>query len=132
MVAGQPITMTRLDFDQDSSELITHNDLHIFVIKRGSCIGVRIFDPENPPLKTFKGLRWFPVDPGYCVNARFIPFAEKKSISILDILGDINEMPITGHVEIELKGQKFCMQPFEREDGGLWLIFHDLTNGNLI
>lgn len=130
-IASQPIKKIKLDFKDASSELITLNDLHIYVIRRGDRFGVRIFDPANPELSGFHGLDWFQIDHTYCFHARFIPFEEPRFVQILDILGDWNEMHFPGLVEFELKGQKFCLEPVEREDGGLWLMFRDLTNGSL-
>jgi uncharacterized protein len=130
-VAGVPVSNRALEIVEGSSELITLNDLHIYVIERGSRLGVRIFDPANPALKTFKGLQWFPVDAGFCVSARFVPYDEPRTIPILDILGDTNEMPSPGLVSLDLCGRSFAMEPIQREDGGFWFIFRDLTAGRL-
>ncbi len=78
----------------------------------------------------FKSLDWFPIDPAYRLQARFLPFNSPRSIPIVNVLGDMVQMPCPGMVEFTLHGQEFQLEPVEIEEGRLWFLFRDSTNGN--
>jgi uncharacterized protein (DUF1684 family) len=129
ILGGQPITETEIPIGDDSSEAIDLNDLKIFVLRRGERLGVRVFNPDNPNRLQFDGLDWFSVDQAYCLQAQFIPFQERKSVEIVNLLGDIEPMECPGIVEFEFRGELFRLEPVVREDGRFWFMFCDRTNG---
>jgi uncharacterized protein len=129
-VSDQLVTTTQLAIDSyGSSEWISLNDLKLSVIQRGARYGVRIYDKNHPQLKQFVVLRWFPIQPEYCIEAQFIPFAEPKSMSIVNVLGDTLEMESPGYAEFSLQGQvcRLHAVPVEESDR-LWFLFQDVTS----
>ena len=84
----------------------------------------------NPAIINFTGLDWFPIDPAYRLRARFLPFSRPPLIPIVNVLGDFVQMPCPGIVEFGLDGQQFQLEPVEIEEGRLWFLFRDATNGN--
>jgi uncharacterized protein (DUF1684 family) len=114
-----------------SSEAISLGEMKIYVLKRGDRFGVRIFDPNHPALKNFKGLSWFPIDERFRLQTRFTPYSEPRSLSIINILGDLEEMASPGVVEFEFEGKTCQLEPIERDDRRLWFMFRDTTNGEL-
>ena len=108
----QPITKTEIALSEyGSSEWIVLNDLKISVIQRSTRLGVRIFDKNNPSLKYFVYLRWFPVQEPYRIQARFIPHSEPVSIQTVNVLGDPLEMNCPGYAEFELQGETCRLSP---------------------
>lgn len=128
---SQPVTRAELPIQGDSSDAVTLGGLRIYVLKRGLRYGVRIFDPENPARKHFKGCTWFPVDERLRLAAQFAPFDLPRPTQILNLLGDTEEMMMPGILEFRLDETLFRLEPFVREDGKLWILFRDLTNGEL-
>ncbi|MEW5870573.1 MAG: DUF1684 domain-containing protein [Chloroflexota bacterium] len=126
----QPITKTEIALSEyGSSEWIVLNDLKISVIQRGTRLGVRIFDKNNPSLKYFVYLRWFPVQEPYRIQARFVSHSEPVSIQTVNVLGDPLEMNCPGYAEFELQGETCRLSPIETDDGRLWFMFLDATSG---
>ncbi len=71
-IVDQPVTTTQIVIDSyGSSEWIALNDLKISVIQHGARYGVRIYDKNHPQLKQFVVLRWFPIQPDYCIEGEF-------------------------------------------------------------
>ena len=131
-VNDQPVSTIHVQLDENgSSEWIILNDLKLSVIQRGMRYGVRIFDKNNPSIKQSVYLRWFPIQEKYVIQARFIPSPEPKCISIVNVIGDHVEMPSPGTVEFSLQREKNHLLAIELEDGRLWFMFKDLTNGDL-
>ena len=131
-ISDQPVTTTQIAIDSyGSSEWISLNDLKISVIQRGARYGVRIYDKNHPQLKQFVVLRWFPIQPDYCVDAQFVPFAEPKIMSIVNVLGDTLEMESPGYAEFSLNGQvcRLHAVPVEELDR-LWFLFQDATSSD--
>lgn len=130
MLNNQPITKTEIILNEfGSSEWIVLNDLKISVIQRGTRLGVRIFDKNNPSLKYFVYLRWYPVQEPYRIQARFIPHPEPEIIHTVNILGDLLEMTCPGYAEFEQQGETCRLSPVEMDDGRLWFMFLDATSG---
>jgi uncharacterized protein (DUF1684 family) len=129
-INDQPITTSPIVIDSyGSSEWILLNDLKISVIQRGSRYGVRIYDKNHPQLKQFVVLRWFPIQPELCVEARFVPAETPKKMSIVNVLGDTLEMESPGYAEFTVEGKTCCLHavPVEESDR-LWFLFQDGTS----
>ncbi len=92
---------------------------------------MRIYDKNHPQLKQFVVLRWFPIQPDYCIEADFIPFEQPKIMSIVNVLGDTLEMESPGYTEFQLQGQvcRLHAVPVEESDR-LWFLFQDATSSD--
>jgi len=124
------ISKAAIPIEDETSQPLFLNDLKIFVLQRGKRFGVRIFNPHNPVLRDFEGLNWYPIDEAYQVTARFISLPETQTIKIITVLGDQVEMPFPGTIEFSLRGESFSLDPVGLDDGRLWLMFRDATNGS--
>jgi uncharacterized protein len=114
----------------DSDDVATLGRLRLSVIERSGRHGLRVRDPDNPRRRAFTGLQWYPVDPAYRVTAKFVPAEGKRTIGIVNILGDALEMPSPGHVEFTLHGQALRLEPVLEDDTPeLFFIFRDTTAG---
>jgi len=132
LISGQPISTRRVPLVKiDELDWIQINALKLQLLQRGERVGVRVFDPNHPRRMHFQGLRWFPIQEAYRVPARFIPSVEPETLSILNLLGDILELPCPGVVEFSINGEDCRLYPLEAEEGRLWFIFRDATSGEL-
>jgi len=103
--------------------------LNLFVIKRGDRYGIRLKDPDSQYRREFHGIEYFPADERYRVTARFV--AERRTIPILNILGQTEPSECPGYVVFRLNGQELRLYPILEEPGAkqLFYIFRDQTTG---
>jgi len=104
--------------------------LRFHVIRRGARLGLRVLDAAAPGLKRFAGIQHFPIDPSWRVTARLEPADEGATIEIVDITGSTSREATPGSIAFDRDGStwRILAQP-GGEDGSLWLIFGDATNG---
>lgn len=128
-VDGRPVggmVEIRSDAESHPGELRVGNDV-VTVIRRGSRIGLRIYDPSNPRRKAFRGLRWYPIDPAYRIVARFVPYPKPKTLMITNVLGDVSPVSCPGYAEFRIGGQ-VCRLDAEPEGPTYFFNFGDRTN----
>jgi uncharacterized protein len=94
----------------------------------GARVGVRVRDPESEILGTFGGVAWYPVDEGWRLAGRYIPYEEPRPVPIVNVLGDVEEYTSPGEVQVKLRGQNVRLQPLTSGDR-LWFIFSDGAAG---
>jgi len=131
-INGKTLTSATLRADTSGfPDMVTVGSIAMFVIKRGDRYGVRIRDSEAEARRTFKGLRWFPVDERYRVTARFVPYEPAKKIPIVNVLGDVQEMSSPGYVVFTLEGREYRLDPVVEGPGSrqLFFILRDATSG---
>jgi uncharacterized protein (DUF1684 family) len=131
-VDGTAVTVRELRPDvpgpADVLRLGTRLTLH--VIERGGRYGIRLKDRESGLLKAFGGLRWFPVEEDYRVEARFVPYTPPKKIPVPNILGQVEELPGPGYAAFTIGGREVRLEPVLEEPGAteLFFIFRDETS----
>lgn len=106
--------------------------LRMYVILRGERRGLRVRDHAAPALRTFEGMRHFPIDPAWRVSGRLEPAPAGEEIEIVDVTGAVSHEPTPGRVAFERDGALWRIEalPGDEEDGSLWLVFGDATNGH--
>lgn len=109
---------------------ITTAGLTLFVLRRSDRIGLRLLDPDSGPRRTFRGLKYFPLDPAYRLKAKFVAYPALKEVPVPNVLGQLVPMQSPGYVEFQLKGRTYRLEPVyettARSD--LFFIFKDLTS----
>ena len=127
---GSPVTTFVFDPRGGERSAVTTAGLTLFVIRRTDRVGLRLLDPDSVARKTFRGLRYFPLDPGYRVKARFTAHASMKTVPVPNVLGQLVPMESPGYVEFTLKGRSYRLEPVyetaRHED--LFFIFKDTTS----
>ena len=127
---GHPVTEMAIDADaKDKPTLLRIGSVTFFVIKRGDRIGIRVRDSASPALAAFHGVASFPADARWRVSARFEAHPQPKPIPIANVLGQVNNEPSPGEVVFEHGGTTYRLDALAGDDGGLFLIFGDQTNG---
>jgi uncharacterized protein (DUF1684 family) len=124
-----PETILEDDLDGDPT-LLELGSVCFHLIKRGERFGVRVRDGKAPNMASFAGIEHFPLDPSWRLTARLEPAAAETTIEIEDITGAHSEDAIPGWVVFEREGRQWRIAALPGdEDGMLWLIFGDATNG---
>ena len=129
LLDGRPFTggEIKTDFSGPPDRLVL-GDVQVWVHMSGDRPAIRIRDKNNPLRKTFPGMKWYPVEESYRVEAAFEPYAAPKQMKVPNLLGDIDTMTAPGEVTFMLHDTPQRM--IAVEDGEeLWFIFRDLTSG---
>jgi len=128
-IDGRPSTSGVLKPDSSGSpDVLTVNDLTLFVIERGGRYAIRLRDKNSELRKTFKGLTYYPVREDYRVRGTFVPYSPPRTIPIPNILGQVEQTPSPGYVVFTLKGRECRLDPITEGDS-LFFIFKDRTSG---
>ena len=110
--------------------MVDLGNLRMHVILRGDRIGMRVRDRASPALAAFGGMRHFPVDPSWRVAGRLEPAGSSGTIEIMDIIGLATPETTPGTFVFERDGRTWRLDALPGDDdGALWLIFGDATNG---
>ena len=126
-VNNKPISgVVPLHYDEsDNSDVVRAGSVSFYVILRGGRLAIRAKDSKSRALKEFKGTEFFPVNPAYRFEAKFIPSPAK--IAIPSIIGQTEEDDSPGIVEFTLNGKTYRLRPVMEGDT-LFFIFKDLTS----
>ncbi len=125
-VNDHPITgETKLSYDPEKPDIVKSGSVQFFVIQRGDKLGLRVKDSQSPALKKFVGTKFFPINPSFRFDAKFIK--DETKVSILNMLGQTELQPSPGLVEFTYKGQAFRMRALV-EDDTLFFVFKDPTS----
>jgi uncharacterized protein (DUF1684 family) len=129
---GKPVGEITLEDDRNERPtLLELGSLRIHIIRRGGRFALRVRDGQAPAIRAFKGMEHFPVDLGWMVVSRFEPAEHGATIEIMDITGSVSRAPNPGAVVFERGGTTWRLDALPGgDDGSLWLIFGDLTNGS--
>ncbi len=98
------------------------------VIRRGDRIYLRVKDAYAKTRVEFRRLNWYPVDPKLHVIAKWIPAATPTTLTIPNVLGQVNQTPSPGVAEFTLNGQTVRLAPIQESKNALFFIFRDTTS----
>lgn len=128
----EPLVMATVDGERFNGGVLDKSvkigSVTFAVIKRGKRVGIRSWDAESPTLKSFTGLKWFPIDASLKVDAKFVAYKPKKQISIMNVIGDTTPVMSPGYVEFKLGGKLYQLDA-QDSHSGLFLNFSDGTSG---
>ncbi|MDP9468620.1 MAG: DUF1684 domain-containing protein [Chloroflexota bacterium] len=129
--AGKPIGEMLLEDDHDGHPtLLELGNLRFHLIRRGDRLALRVRDATAPELGQFQGMDSFPIDPGWRLVAQLEPAPAEATVEIVDITGSVSRDPTPGTVAFDRDGTTWRIEALPGgEDGSLWLIFGDATNG---
>ena len=127
---GKAVTEIELTPDaQGKPTVIQTGSQTFYLIKREERFGIRLKDKNSRGRTEFTGLKWFPVDEKYKVEAKLEAFETPKEILIPNVLGGNFKMKSPGVLRFKLGGKKYALEPV-LEDGSdeLFIIFRDATS----
>ncbi len=103
--------------------------VRIVVLRRGARHGVRTYDPRQAAAHASgAGVGWFAAAPGWRVPARFEAAAADERVAIVNVLGDVAEVPAAGRLHFEHAGADHALLATWAGDL-LFVNFRDATNG---
>jgi len=127
---GRPFTerQMRTDVEAPQRDWVTLGRLAMHVIERNGNYVLRLADNQSAVRGQFPGRVWYEVSTVYRVDAKFVAYAPKKKIPVVNVLGDTSDEPSPGYVEFALGGQQHRLDAIE-DDDALFFIFRDATSG---
>lgn len=92
---------------------------------------LRISNVNNPALKGFPGLDYYPIDLAYRVPAVFHKFLSERHVTIEATQGGPQDYILAGYLEFRLSNRPLRLDALVDPDEPdiLFIIFNDLTNG---
>ncbi|KRG68926.1 hypothetical protein ABB29_10690 [Pseudoxanthomonas dokdonensis] len=131
---GEPLTgrVEFMDDHQATPGVIGFDDGKgkMTLIQRGGRHALRVKHADAASRTQFSGLQYWPLDPGWKVQARFIANPPDSTLPMVDIIGTTTDAPSPGVVEFQHAGQTYRLQALAGENGGLFLVFADRTSGH--
>ncbi len=104
--------------------------LTILVIDRGGKKALRLKDSALAARRNFSGLDYFPIDPSWRIEARWVPFPGPHSVSITNVLGQVSQETAPGKAVFERGGKTYELVPVVEAPGQpLFFILGDTTSG---
>jgi len=96
---------------------------------------LRAFDPLAEAFTNFQGLRYFPVDAKFRVEAEVVPDSAPRRMTVLDTNGWSRPAWRYGQVRFQLDGQDLALQlwlfkPDPGPEDEFFIAFRDKTNGD--
>ncbi len=127
---GKPISVIELVSDaKGKPSVIQTGSQTFYLIKREDRFGIRLKDKNSKERVNFSGLKWFPVNEGYKIKAKFEAFETPKEILIPNVLGGNFKMRSPGILRFKLNGKKYALEPvLEEGSDRLFIIFRDATS----
>jgi uncharacterized protein (DUF1684 family) len=116
----------------DSSEapdILLIGTFSLELLERRTRRALRVRDEFAPRLTDFPGLRWFPFDPSWVKNARFVHHERGRTLPITDVTGDVLDLPNPGYAMFDISGHATSLEAVKTGDGSeLLFLFKDVTN----
>ncbi|MCC7173597.1 MAG: DUF1684 domain-containing protein [Bryobacterales bacterium] len=126
---GKPVSSLEMRPDtQGQPTVIAIGDLSMFVLGRGKRFAVRLRDRNSRFRKEFKGLRWYPVNEAWRIQAKWVAYPAVRQLAIESITGDTENQPSPGYASFLVGGKEYRLEPVLEGDR-LFFIFKDQTSG---
>jgi uncharacterized protein (DUF1684 family) len=125
---GQPVNGTvtlKHDDDDEKCDKLEAGPVQFYVIDRDKQLAVRVKDRNSEALKTFKGAEFFPINPAFRFDAKFIE--QPENVPVPNVMGETDMEKSPGLVEFSYQGQTYRMRALY-EGKTLFFVFRDLTS----
>lgn len=133
-VGGKPLTgKIRFQSDVDPQPtLIGFDDGKgvLSLIHRGDRYALRVKHADAQSRTGFAGLEYWPIDPSWRIQARYVPNNVGKTIPIVDIVGISSEQPNAGAIEFERDGKTYRLEAIGEPGRPMFVVFADRTSGH--
>jgi hypothetical protein len=127
----QPAPLIGLAPGRPAGDGLVVGSMTMVVIQRGGRMALRVWDTRAPVVASFTGLQWYPIDPGWRIDARFVPLDPEPTVPILNVLDETIQMRQAGFAEFSLGGQDIRLIALKESDDAeeLFFMFRDGTSG---
>ena len=129
-IDNQPVLTAKLQSDSAGKPtVVALGRLRMHVIKRGDRIGIRLKDLQNPAVRNFTSLSFYPINTAYRVTGAWVPSDGKRTVDVPNVLGDVSHETVPGEVRFTLNGQKLTLTALAGDASkGLFFVFSDPTS----
>lgn len=126
-----PVTELLLADDREQeATLLNSGSLAWTVIRRMDRLGVRLRDYDHPAVTAFPGIKSYPADPNWRLEARFEPYPEPRTIRVSTVVEGLGWEPTApGTLEFEARGQSLSLEAYRSNDEFM-IVFADATTGD--
>jgi uncharacterized protein (DUF1684 family) len=114
---------------KEDSTVLSIGTIKFFLIERAGKFAVRVKDSDAPTRIEFMHLNWYPVEPSWRIEAKFVPWDKPKTIkfdTVIDGIAEEDQSP--GYVTFMRDGHEYRIDAVV-DEGELFLIFRDQTSG---
>jgi hypothetical protein len=122
MAEARPL---QTDHDADT-DILSAGDVQMVVLQRGERFFIRAWNINAKAVKEFKGLSYYPVDPAWKIEGRFLRYPNPVIIPGEDAIGTKTETAYVGEVHFEIMGMS-CSLIAAGDEEELLFNFTDLT-----
>lgn len=131
-VEGRPRDRVELEWrDPAKPTTVVVGTLSVFVIDRGGRKALRVKDSASERRTQFAGLDYFPIDPSWRIEARWVPFEKSRMVPITNLLGQTSPSLVPGKAVFEREGRRFELLPLdEGPEQPLFFVISDATSGH--
>lgn len=111
--------------------VLTSGTVSLVTIERGGRKALRVKDSAAERRLHFPGLDYFPVDPGWRIEAQWVPFEPPREVSITNIIGNVSRERVPGKAVFQRDGRTYELWPLVEDPGDpLFFVFSDATGGS--
>lgn len=120
-----------LDDSHPDPTTVTFGTVSFYLIDRNGKKGLRVKDSAAATRTHFLGLDYFPIDPSWRVEAKWLPFKPAHTLEIPNVLGDIDKSTVPGKAVFTRNGKTYELLPVLEEPDAkeLFFIIADRTSG---
>jgi hypothetical protein len=108
---------------------LTSGTVKMAVHVSGARRSLRVWDPDGPLARGFKGFTWFPIQDEYRVVGQFIADATPRTLQVTNTFGDLDTFTTEGVVEFRLNGRTLQLRPFTTRPKRFYFVFKDASAG---
>ena len=114
---------------KEDTTILTIGSVKFFLIERAGKFAVRVKDADAPTRKEFTHLSWYPPDPAWRIEGKFVPWDKPRTIKFDTVIeGVAEEDQSPGYVTFTKDAHEYRLDAVV-DEGELFLIFRDQTSG---
>lgn len=127
---GVPVTVLEMKSNWTAApDFVEMGDLTFTLLQWERRFALRVWDRHYPARRAFTGLRWYEINPAYCIVVRFVAYDPPKPMRIADAVGEVSEVASPGYVSFFWQGSEYRLDAQARGKR-LFYNFRDATNGD--
>jgi uncharacterized protein (DUF1684 family) len=115
-------------FFQNDAKIVSMGSYEFGVIERAGSLAVRLRNLAHPNLSRDLVLDYFPTDPKWRIEAKFVPYEKDKKLTILNVIGQLYDVECPGKLEFTIEKKEFTLDVTVEEDK-YFVIFADQSTG---
>lgn len=120
----------KVESENTRPTVVSSGSVSFFVVERGGKYALRVKDSDSDRRTHFLGLDYFPVDPKWRIEAKWIPFEKPQEVPILNIIGNVSNEKIPGKAVFDHDGKTIELIPIiEGPSEPLFFVISDATSG---